>query len=80
MSIKNIVILAEHADEVSFTAVVEQARRQGFHVESIIPEIGTLIGTADERVVEAIKSLKGVESVSEEDFVQVPFPDSGQPV
>ena len=74
---RQIVLVAER--NVGLDTLVAAVRERGFQVESVIGELATLVGSADDDQLDGIRHVAGVSSVSEEQLVQLPSPDSDGP-
>ena len=77
MAKKNLVLLIE--DSQKLDDVVAAAKHQGFTVERVFAEIGSVFGSADESDMLRISSVLGVESLQEEPTAQLPPPNADGP-
>lgn len=79
MSEKTVVIQSELTDSASVSKLQSAVEKHGFHLETCIPELGTLVGTIDDARLISLAKLQGVHSVTEEDTVQISPPGSAGP-
>lgn len=79
MGRKSVVVLGSSIDLTQVDEFLRALEKKGFHLESSIPEIATFVGSVDEEAIAALRETRGVESVEEEDTVQLPPPDSDEP-
>jgi hypothetical protein len=56
--------------------VAKDLKAAGFSVGQILEEIGSIIGEADERVIDKVRSIRGVADVSREGEVDIGPPDA----
>lgn len=56
--------------------IKKKLTESGFVVEEVFDEIGSIIGTASDEVVEQLRSVPGVADVSPEPSVDIGPPDS----
>lgn len=60
----------------SLSDIKKELTESGFAVEQALDEIGCIIGTASDDVVEQLRSVPGVADVSPEEPVDIGPPDS----
>jgi hypothetical protein len=72
-----VVVDDNHFDETS--AIAETISRQGFKVESVMPEIGAIYGSAEEAIVGRLRDIEGIEDVRESHDIQMPRFHEGIP-
>ena len=65
-----VVVDDNHFDETR--SIAETISRQGFKVESVMPEIGAIYGSAEENIVNRLRAIEGVEEVREAHDIQMP--------
>ncbi len=65
-----VVIDDDHVDETN--SIAETISRQGFKVESVMPDIGAIYGSAEETIVGRLRAIEGVEEVRESHDVEAP--------
>lgn len=51
--------------------IAKDLRAAGFSVDHVLDEIGAITGAADDRVVEKVRSIKGVTDVSPEGEIDI---------
>lgn len=69
ISIK-VVIDDAHLDQTE--TLSHRCEELGLHVQTVIPEIGTIFGTADESLLDKLCNLEGVENATTERGYQLP--------
>lgn len=72
MSRNNYAVVIDDGHFDATTAIAETLAKQGFQVESIMPEIGAIYGSAEEGIMPRLKAIEGVEDVRREKTVQLP--------
>ena len=70
--------------KVQFSVVVDESHvnltdeiagkltEQGFDVEEVAPEIGTIYGSADEGLAPQLRTIQGIEEIRPEETVDLP--------
>ncbi|MDX3928285.1 MAG: hypothetical protein QHC90_21085 [Shinella sp.] len=69
-------------DEMHLTqtkSIAEAASARGFEVKSIVPEIGAIFGCADQKTLDQLLQIAGVEEVRPCEDIQLPTFDPAVP-
>ena len=73
----SIVVDEHHLSETE--SIARAASRTGFKVESVLPEIGAIFGSAEEETIDLLLHIKGIEGVQQSGSVQLPDVDPSIP-
>jgi hypothetical protein len=73
----SIVVDESHLSQTQ--SIAETASRNGFKVESVIPEIGAIFGQAEEKAIDQLRAIDGIEDVMKSGSVQLPDLDPSLP-
>ena len=74
-----IVVMVEEHRRADLDRLATAAESKGLHVEKKLPRFRTIVGTGDRSLLEALKSIDGVEAVRPEGRYQLPPMDEKIP-
>lgn len=79
MSDKNLLIQVEKGRRSEIDRVAEELARCGLKVQRKLPVTGVISGTAAAECVGALRGVKGVSTVREEETISLPPMDENTP-
>lgn len=72
---KNVVITLVESDEKNLFLTVESLKKKGLDVQNTF-DFGVITGVIDQKRIKNLLKVKGVESISEDQIVNLSPPDS----
>ena len=66
----SVVVDESHVDLTD--EIAGKLTEQGFDVEEVAPEIGTIFGSAEEGLTPQLRSIEGIEDIRPEETVNLP--------
>ena len=72
---KNVIVTLEEGEEKRLPKVIESLRKSGLTVQNAF-EYGVVTGIIDEKKIKALTKKKGIQSVEEDQPVNLPPKDS----